>query len=316
MKFGLLSGWDEFNYLNFVNYLDLKATFPNDEFYVDATPSTDILFPNLDKIVIPSEEYFNTRFITSPQSAVNTNRFSINDIKRKIREWYENNGIMMFDDANLDQEYFDHKDILIYSFMFRTTAKRMQEDSLKWVLPKRRDYFLVKEKLSHINSPIVVIVGRNLDKSTTRNYLLVSHIEEMLRLGAFVINTTIHPPGLRYDNYIEVGGNTFTYSEQVSYFLNANVVLALGNGAGISVHLTTPTNIVAFSVNEDYTIKSNQEIYQHRGMDLVESRKTIKSVETEFTSYMDFSNFKKYLDFKKPIINDFFDESKLIRIDL
>lgn len=314
MKRGILSGWDEFNYLNYVNYLDFKSQYPDDEFYVDATDTTDILFPNFDKIVIPNKQYFNTNLITHNESAVSTNRFSVNDIKEGIKKWYEENGIQMFGEEILNQEYLGCDPI--YSFMFRTTAKRMQDRTLKWILPKKQDYTRTKELLSHIKKPIVVIVGRNLTKSPTRNDILKPYVKELIRLGAFVVNTTIHPPKLQFNNYMEVGSDTFTYSEQVAYFLNANVVISLGNGAGISVHLTTPSNIVTFSINKECTIRSDQAIYQHNGLDLISSRQGIESMKTIFTQYGRLVDLPQYLKFDKPEVKEFFDESKIIKIDL
>ena len=50
MKYGLMSNYDEFNYINKYNYLEFENSI-GDEFFIDASPTTDILFPNFNVIL-------------------------------------------------------------------------------------------------------------------------------------------------------------------------------------------------------------------------------------------------------------------------
>ncbi len=311
MKYFLVSGQDEFNTLNCVNYVD--KILSSDESYVASTGTFDVLFPNVDRIIIPKEvNCFNSSYFLS-EAPMHRNVNNVDLFRHLTKEYFRENNIDCFDARKSSQEFInDH----VYSFMFKTISKQFQENKLNWILPKKFDYLLSKNGLRSINKPIITIVGRNIEKIPKRNELLRSYISELIRLGAYVINTTISKPNLDFNNdsYYEVDNSVFTYSDQASLFLNSNCVIAVGNAAGISTHLTVPCNILSFPVNGETWVNSVNDDFRYNGKSIIEARKLRSEVKTIWTEFNDLSVLETCMNFEKPLVNSFFDESKLIYI--
>lgn len=292
-------GTDEFNALQLspINLTELDRN--GKEFYVDTTESFDIIFEEFDRIIVCKDNFIDSQYIQHAKVNKTEEEVAYRD---RVFQYVTQNGMTRY-----EPEFDGH----IYKYTFSRISKLMQERRLNTINPKESDYTRVKQQLSHIESPIICINGRNFTKPERipqRNDLMRRWIGEAHKLGAYVVNVTLDPPGLQLDNYIEVGHGVFTYSEMVSYFMNSNCVISIGSSGGISTHLCTGAN---FAVQCERLFWVNNPEFGHNGMTIMDARKQFMSPET-FLVTDNYDIVPRLMSLKKPENVQFFDESKLM----
>lgn len=293
-------GADEFNSLQLmpINLTDLDRT--GKEFYIDTTESFDILFEEFDKIILcKGDNYIDTQYLQHAKGNQTETELAF---RERIFNYAVENNMVRY-----EPQFDGH----IYKYVFSRISRLMQEKRFNVVKPKERDYLAVKEKLSKIDKPIICINGRNFSKPERipqRNDLMRRWIGEAHNRGAYVVNVTLDPPGLKLDDYIEVGHGVFTYSEMVSYFLNSNCVISIGSSGGISNHLCTAANL---AVQCERLFWVNNPEFGHNGVSIMDARMQHMEAETILLTN-NYGIMPELMAFKKPENVEFFDESKLM----
>ena len=182
---------DEFNYTSSVNFYKKNET----ETGVVCMKGLEILFYNFDKIFVCDTSTRNLLLssdICKKAETFNTIKNIANNISKSV----------------YTQSDLDINKTHIYQYTFHALAKDMCEKIEPLYLPKKNDYFFVKEKLKNINKKIVTINGRNLEGDRAgRNNNLIETIKVLINSGYYVLNCTIPNPMLA-DNF-----DTESYAE-------------------------------------------------------------------------------------------------------
>lgn len=239
-----------------------------------------------------------------------------NEFDCKITEGYLYSDFILLQQAKKDvmNELFGNDSKHPYYTMFSMAAKSLKEGTFKLFLPDEAEYKRVKESLQDIRRPIITINGRNLPKIQMRNHTLYKHIHWFIDHGCFVINLTDVSPGFPFDRrqYREIPSLELSYNTMVSYFLNSNCLVSIGNAGGISTHMLTPTNLCILNSRETWI--DNPE-FSLDGITMLQARKNIiltKTLNSEMNYLLpnekniDNDLLKAAMNMPLPIVNDFF----------
>jgi hypothetical protein len=216
-----------------------------------------------------------------------------------------------------------------YDYNYSHLSRNMQEGSFTPLVTTKKLY----DKYDNGDLKTIVINGRNYKGGRKgqefRNNLFPTYIQVALDNGFKVINVTDLKPNLSFSsnfdksNYIEVDNNKITYFEKIAMFQNANAVLSISNGAGITTHLCVKSNFYCYGQTDSYDDRwaDNDLRYSWNGKSIVDSRKLLwPDVSTNFYHdrmfYRDLNYVRAHLSeialLKKPAVDSFFDESKLV----
>jgi hypothetical protein len=286
---------DEFNYTSSVNFFT-KTENPTS---VLCLPGFENMFYNFDNIKVSSIK--NTEGLLLSSDVV---------LKSDIYELLKNEALF-YSNKLFTQSDINTENKHIYEFMFNSLSKDMLTYSSELYKPFKKDYEDVKKRLSGITKKIVTINGRNLsgDRSNRNNFLFTL-IEFLLSNNFFVINCTIPNVNLyskfNSDSYLEINEfELYNYSKNISFFLNSDCLISVGNSAGITNHICTKTNLILYgeggwvdNVNFGY---KNQSLYE-----------ISKNIKPTFIS-TDFNHINEILSsINRPNNVSFFNENKII----
>jgi hypothetical protein len=309
MKILFESCIDEFNSLMAPSF-GKKFLQKENEFYAITEKNFDVLFHEFDKVLVFDFDkdisiinYFNE---FPEQREIFLKKIT----KQSIKTLGTSNLEVISERFMINNLY---KESHIYEFVFSNTARMFLENNISFINPKENDYLKIKEKLAGINSKIVCINGRNLNKHEFRNNKFEKLIEKLVKDDFYVINTTLYPPKFDFPkkSYLEID-NCLSYSENISYFLNSDCVISIADSGGVNVHLLTKSNFLL--LGRGGWIDNPQ--FGFMGKDVVSARKMNQEIKTDYI--FDETNFKYIEKFinscSKPIVDNFFDETKIIKI--
>jgi hypothetical protein len=284
---------DEFNYI-YASSLDaynFKKQNKDFELYTSTFENFDIMLPDYDKI-----------YVQNYTSKSGTNLIEDISLDRNIFYNMEKIGKKRAS-KDVEIEFLGDEDVAkfrggdhVYKYMFSHSTKRLLENDLVFINPKKSDY---EECVSFLNSinvenkKIIAINGRNLNKILHRNNLYHNTIIGLIRAGYFVVNLTINP--------------AISFSKMLSFYLASNCVISIADSGGANVNCLTEANYI-FLGGGGWI--DNPE-FGYNGTTLVEARKKYKNFITEhFFSDSELFDFLKNIGPKKEHTN-FFDENKI-----
>lgn len=239
---------DEFNYIYSANldaYNLRKGKQQQCEMHTAVFNEFDIMFTDFDKIYTkPATPIENLGIIES----LALDRSPINKLHKEGSKKAAQTKDMEFISNNEIANVIRNKKH-VYNYTFSTSAKRIFENDMKFINPKKKDYQAAVELLSKLNvtnKKIIAINGRNLNKIPERNQLFIPVIEGLINCNYFVINLTINPPELSYpsESYFELPKSNLSYSDIVSFFLISDCVLSVCDSGGVNVHILTEANFI------------------------------------------------------------------------
>lgn len=212
-----------------------------------------------------------------------------------------------------------------YDYNYCYMSRNMQESSFTPLVTTEKLY----KQYNNGDQNTIVINGRNYKGGRKgqefRNNLFKIYIGLALKRGFKVINVTDIKPNLSIQNpnYIEIDNNKITYFDKIAIFQNANAVVSISNGAGITTHLCVKANFYCYGLTSSYDDRwaDNELRYSWEGKSIADSRRIMwPDVKTNFyhdrQHSSDIGLINSHLDeislLKKPSADSFFDESKLI----
>lgn len=121
------------------------------------------------------------------------------------------------------------------------------------------------------SDPVVAVNGRNLEKHSFRNNLLLKEIDSLIKAGFRVANLTMNPPRLDQpsDRYIEVPFFSRSYSATAAIIRRSHGLITIGNAGGVSTHLCIRGNV--FVIGSGGWVDNRK--FGHAGLSLLEARR-------------------------------------------
>jgi len=299
----------EFNNITHFNNLCKKEKDLGNKSIIQTEYKFRSCFPDADEIWVIEGDELNTK------NSENINNESSSILQNRL------NSIELISKNNRDKKIIknlsSYKSIVNQykeSFSYTENQFKIQKDDFNWCLSSEEYYEKYKNK-----KPYVVINSRNYNKTNGTSHYNRSYykiIEKLVNNGMYVINTTLNPYGLKFrENYEEIDC-TNDYSEMVAIFQCANCVFHISDSAAINQNLTIKSNVVLLS--NGIAFVDNPEFGN-----IYDSRKgNCKSVVTDKIMYKkgektdeyindNFNEVMRFVDSKPPVVNEFFDETKI-----
>lgn len=302
-KFFIPPAFDEFNYI--LSPVYEKRYLEPGMYHTSTHKNFEVLFESFDKIFV-SDRSYNENIIDHFHKFPEKRIEFINHLNNVPKE------LQVIPREKINAEVY--RGIHVYNFLFSNIAKSFLDNSIEYINPRKEDFLKVKEKFSHIDKKIVCISGRNMEKLSFNNRIYYDLIKKLISENIFVIGATINPPKFDFpkDSYYEIESGEITYSENISYFLNADCTIAVAGAAGITTHMMTKANFLLLGICRS---ENNPEC-GFEGKTIYAARKKHREFKTH--NIQDENDYNQILGFlestKKPIVDRFFDDTKTIKI--
>jgi hypothetical protein len=322
-EYYVIPRFPEFNTVVLYNLLITEVKEYEDcIFHVMVPESQIVLFGEFDRIHVYPKDFTGKNYYINKQKYDNENKdaeelLGYNEYVKYVKNFF--NGIEITEHPDLkvnDGLVYNNKFMVDgppYDFLFKNLTKfLLNGDNTFLVKPLENDYLKVGKILNNLTKgrkKIVCINGRlHTNKEIGRDDTLIEYINKFIENGYFVVNNTIRKPNIypNNDDYIEIDGGDFSYSENLSYFLNSNIVVSIYNAGGISTHLMTQSNILMKQTSETWVGNTR---FGYGGDNMVSARKK-KNI---LTDVIDIGSLGDYYNVDKISGIDFFDTTKIIR---